>query len=333
MTALALDIGGANLKISNGVDYHESVYFPLWKKPAELPAALRELLAAAPRAERLVATMTGELADCYRTKREGVEHIIESLITAAEQPVEIYLTDGTFATPAAARAMPHQAAASNWHALARFAGRFAPQGTGLLLDIGSTTSDFVPLRAGRPTPRGFTDPERLAQSELVYTGVERSPLCAVINRLPWRQTTCPTAHELFATTWDAYLLLGELPPEPDTRHTADARPATPEFAHERLARAICADRELFDWEDAQRAAQAVEQAQLALLESAAQQVFAALGSAPETVVISGRGEFLARKLIARLSSVPSVVSLTAELGPQANCAATAYALAVLAREE
>ena len=333
MTLLALDIGGANLKMADGIGHVESRYFPLWQRPEQLAAELEAMLRAAPAADQIVATMTGELADCYRTKAEGVARIVEALATAAVgRQVRIYSTDGTFIAPQDATNSPLKVAAANWHALARFAGRFAPSGPALLLDIGSTTSDLIPLIDGQPAPRGWTDPDRLLCGELVYTGVQRSNLCVVCATLPWRGASYPTANELFTTTWDAYLMLDALPEEPYETYTADGRAATKEFAHERLARAICADRDQFTRDDALAAAHAVEEAQLAQLARAAQGVIDHLPGAPQTVVVSGRGEFLARKLIERLQLAPQVVSLGDELGPQSSRCATAHALAVLARE-
>ena len=64
--------------------------------------------------------------------------------------------------PCVAIESPLLAAASNWHALARFAGRYVPRGTGLLVDIGSTTCDIIPLVDGEPASGGRTDPEPAA---------------------------------------------------------------------------------------------------------------------------------------------------------------------------
>lgn len=333
MNTLALDIGGANLKAADGRGYAETRYFPLWQEPGGLADALRGVLADAPAAEHIAVTMTGELADCYRTKAEGVAHILDALAAAAgDRPALVYLTDGSFATPDAARREPMRAAASNWRALAQFAARYAPTGPALLVDVGSTTTDLVPLVEGRPAPKGLTDPERLMAGEMAYTGALRSPICAVARTLPWRGEDCPTAQELFATTWDAYLLLGKLPEEPEATHTADGRPATKEFARERLARSICADREMFNKDDARAAAEAVEAAQLDLLEAAARRVIDRLPGEPKTVIVSGRGEFLILKLLARLRLAPRVVSLGLEFGPRVSRCATAHALAALARE-
>ena len=333
MTLLALDIGGANLKAADGRGYAAARYFPLWQRPERLAQALSEMLAAAPPHRALAATMTGELADCFTTKAEGVAAIVAALNEAAHgREVWIYLTDGRFVAPAEAIANPLLAAASNWHALALFAGRHAPRGCGLLIDIGTTTSDIVPLVDGAPRAVGRTDPQRLVAGELVYTGVERSPLCAIVRDLPWRGERCPVAQELFATAWDAHLVLGNLPEEPDRRQTADGRPATRSCARDRLARAICADRTTFDEADALAAAHEVAEAQRRSIAAAAGKVVARLPSPPRTVVVSGRGEFLARRVAEGLQPGVEIVSLSKLLGEELSRCATAHALAALARE-
>ena len=104
---------------------------------------------------------------------------------------------------------PLSVAAANWHALAAFCGRYCRSGCGLLLDIGSTTTDIIPLAEGKPVARGKTDTERLIHGEMVYTGVERTPVCAIVDRVPYRERSVGVAAEWFATTRDVYLILGE----------------------------------------------------------------------------------------------------------------------------
>ncbi len=334
MDWLGLDVGGANLKLADGCGWAASRAFPLWRQPDRLPAAIAELLAEAPAAAGLAVTMTGELADCFATKREGVQAILDAVLAAAQdREVRVYLTTGELVGPEVARRQPLRAAAGNWHALARFAGRFAPNGPALLIDIGSTTSDLIPLVDGVPVAAGWTDPERLASGELVYTGVQRSPVCALVSETRWRGVKCGVAQELFATTWDAYLVLGELPEEPENTATADGRPATRAAAHDRLARMICADREVFDERAALRMAYEAQEAQLALLERGARRVLRRLEAPPQAFIVGGAGEFLARHLIARLGERCPVVSLAERLGPGPSRCAPAHALAVLANEE
>jgi len=333
MKWMAIDIGGANLKAADGEKIAFIQPFALWQHPEQLADALRGLIAQVPRVDHIAVTMTGELADCFVTKAQGVQFILDSATAAADgRHLRIYMTNGLLVSPRIALRQPLLAAASNWHALARFAGRYAPKGCGLVIDIGSTTTDLIPLIDGTPVTMGHTDPNRMLSGELVYTGVERTPLCAVVHSLPWRGRKCPVAHELFATTWDVYLTLGDLPEEPSRDNTADRRPATKDTAWDRLARSICADREMFSQADAQLAAEGVADAQLARITKAAIHVIQRLPSQPVTVVIAGRGEFLARRVVENLNIFPQVVSLRDELGEETSRSATAHALAVLARE-
>ncbi len=333
MTWLALDIGGANLKIADGRRVAVSQEFPLWQKPQELPAALSTLIEKAPAAERFAVTMTGELADCFETKAEGVRAILSAVEqTVGQCPVFVYLCDGRLVSPDEARAETALTAASNWHALASYCARYCEGSSGLLFDIGSTTTDIIPLENSGPVLQGLTDTDRLISGELVYTGVVRSPVCAVVDEITWRDKPCPVAQELFATMVDVYLLLGNLPEDPGSTQTADDRPQTKEYAHARLARSICAEPSIFSQEDATRSAEIIRDSQLALLESAFQKVVLHSGKTPLMAILSGQGEFLARQLFDRLGFRGNVISLSEQLGVGVSQCACAHALAVLARE-
>ena len=243
MTWLAIDIGGANLKAANGRGYGASAAFELWRRPQELPGQLRRLLSEAPSSERIAVTMSGELADCFSGREEGVLAILDAVEQAAAgRHTRVYWRNGTLVSLEAARRKPLMAAAANWHALATFAAKWtATVGDALLLDIGSTTTDVLALRDGQLLSESQTDLQRLQRGELVYTGVERSPLCGVLRRAPYRESEVPVANELFATMLDVYVLRGDLPENLATSRTADGRPASKPCCRDRLARTICAE--------------------------------------------------------------------------------------------
>ncbi len=333
MNWLALDIGGANLKLADGRGFAASYPFALWKDHQHLALELRSAIAQSPACDHLAITMTGELADCFTNRLEGVHFILQAVQEAADgRHTRIYLHDGRLVAPPVALAAPELAASSNWHALARYCGRFAAAGPAMMIDVGSTTVDIVPLMDGRPACAGFTDAERLAARELVYTGVERSPICAVVQTLPVRQQACPVAHEVFATTRDAYLVSGHLKEDPLDLHTADRQPATIDAAHRRLARMVCADQHHVSLQEAQQWARLIADAQLGLLVSAASHVLRRLPQTPAKVVLAGHGEFLARQLLERLPWQGEIISLSERLHPHVSRCAPAHALAILARE-
>jgi len=333
MDWLALDVGGANLKAADGVGFARSRPFPIWRAPDQLTAQLREMLAAAPAYDQLAVTMTAELADCFVSKSQGVRAIVDAVRSAADGcPVWIYLTTGEFADSDTACESPLLAAASNWHALAAFAARYCMGESGLMIDVGSTTSDVIPIVDGHPAAVGKTDPERLIGGELVYCGVDRTPIAALVERLPYRSVEVPVAAELFATTADAYLLLGEIAEEPENCDTADARPRTSAASRARIARMICSDVHDVTLQDATAMAAAVRCAQRDRIEAACRAVIANMPSPLETIILSGQGEFLGRQVVQQLRSRCRVLSLTNELGPEISRCAPAHALARLARE-
>ncbi len=324
---LGLDVGGANLKAVHASGVARGRRFALWRHPEGLAAALRELVAGMPPAELVAVTMTGELCDCYESKRQGVAAILAAVRSAlGGTALRVWRTDGRFCDPDEARADPLPVAAANWLAIATFAGRLAPEGPALVLDVGSTTTDVVPQRDGRPVPRARTDPERLRAGELVYTGVRRTPLCALLSG--------QGAAECFATTLDAYLLLREIPEDPADRDTADGRPATRAAAHARVARMLCADLETST--EAERRALALKATvrQEVMIGFALERVAERLPGPPRTIVLAGEGEFLGFRSLGRQERFPpcQIIGLGQRLGESVSRAAGAYAVAVLAAE-
>jgi hypothetical protein len=275
--------------------------------------------------------MTAELCDCYATKAEGVRHVLDAAAPAAEgRPLIVWCIDGCFRDIPTVLTRPALAAAANWRALAEAVASMISGRAGLLLDVGSTTTDIVAVADGRAHPQGLTDTERLGTGELVYAGVRRTPVCALASVLPFRGRSTGVAAELFATTLDIYLTLGSIPPDPSDRATADGRAATGDAARGRLARIVGADSDGFASEDARILAEAAHWALVSRLADAASRVATAAKIPPTVAIISGSGEFLARAVARRLAGVSSILSLCELWGPHASITACAGGLLSLA---
>jgi len=323
VAVLGLDIGGANLKAVHTDGLVRTQPFALWKEPSALADRLGNLCGEFPAFDRVAVTMTGELCDCFATRREGVRHILKAVAAVLPHDVvTVYRTDGLFADFDEAHEEPLSVAAANWLALSAFAGRYAPTGRALVVDIGSTTTDLIPLCDGVPVPTGRTDTDRLACGELVYTGVRRTPACALLG--------CGGAAEFFATTLDVYLLLEFIPEDATDTDTADGRPATKSLAHARLARMLCGDAESVPRVKAVGLAKRLSRMQQHLLDAAGRLIAAKHGP-PETLIVGGSGEFLAR--LAFAGHEGAIVSLSEQLGPERSAAACAYAVAALLQEQ
>ena len=338
---LAFDIGGANTKAADGLGWVHSEPFELWRRRAELPAAIARIVSSR-HPSRVVATMTGEIADCYASRREGVADIVAAVAAATRAaagpdcPVGIYLVDGTIVSTEEAVRRPLAAAASNWHAVARLAAAVTITDKAFLIDIGSTTTDIVPLVNRAPAAIGQHDVARMAAGELVYTGVERTPIATIVRSLPWQGRLHPVASELFAQSLDAWLLLEGLPEDRDSTpsgsvHTADGGPATRAAAQRRLARMILADPEEVTADEALAMAEWCADRQSMLVARAVRRVASSCGWQPRSIVLSGHGACLARRALARVGWDVDLVSLSDTLGPDVSRAAPAHSLARIAR--
>lgn len=333
---LALDIGGANIKAAHSSGQARTLPFELWKRPDELAQVLASLAATFPPVDRVALTMTAELCDCYPTKAKGVSALLDAVNEALPaQPVRVWGIDEQFHEPEEIRTEPRLAAAANWLALASVAARLLPDGPGLLIDIGTTTTDLIPLLNQRHAARGRTDTQRLQTGELVYAGIRRTPVCALGTELPLRGVPTGLSAELFASTLDVYLVLGDLTPDPKDLSTADGRPATVEAARDRLARMVGSDREEFSPDDARELAAAANELLLARLVAAVERACLPTVGRPLAAVVAGSGAFLARRLAQRVLAPEgriAIVGLDQAWGPVASGAGCAYALLVLAAE-
>jgi (4-(4-[2-(gamma-L-glutamylamino)ethyl]phenoxymethyl)furan-2-yl)methanamine synthase len=191
-------------------------------------------------AERHVATMTGELADTFSSRAEGVECL--ATLAARElngAPLTIYAGPAGYIAPDSAHWHAGLVASANWHACASFVA--TRRRDALFIDMGSTTTDVIPIAGAAVAARGYTDAERLATGELVYTGLVRSFLMASAERAPFNGAWATLIVENFASMADVHRILGTLPADADMMGTADGREKTRKASLARLARMIGAD--------------------------------------------------------------------------------------------
>ncbi len=288
---LGIDIGGANTKAASADGrFVASVYLPLWRG-ADLKGTLERIRKDAP-AGPVGVTITGELADCYPTKKDGIDHISDVVKSVFPDAV-FYGCDGRFHRDTTdARLF----SAANWSASARYVGRV--HGDVLFVDIGSTTTDIIPVAGGEPAA-GLTDFERLTRGELIYAGALRTNLAAMLRHVTVKGLEARTASELFAITGDVYLLLGMITPDDYACDTPDGGGKSPEDAARRIARLVCCDLSELDMDDVLAIARQAHRRQLDDLEEAIRTVAERHGL--KRAAICGLGAFLARDALGEIA--------------------------------
>ncbi|HIH44742.1 MAG TPA: H4MPT-linked C1 transfer pathway protein [Candidatus Methanoperedenaceae archaeon] len=316
---LGIDIGGANTKLASSDGSHTEIhYLPLWKSSL-LPEVLKDI-ASRHKPEAVGVVMTGELADSFSDKDEGIQYIARAV---EEAFADVWYIDSS-GTPA--REAKRSAAAANWAASAVLAGR--DFGDCIFADTGSTTTDIIPVVNGAAAC-AKTDLERLCRGELIYAGALRTNLAALMDRVELRGCACRISSELFAITGDVYLLLGHISAEAYNCETPDGSGKDTGSARRRLARVVCADIHELSDEDLISIAEQAKQKQVSELAGA---LSGCAGKWKlERVVGCGLGEFLIEEACAKAGL--GFTSVSQEYGHDISVVFPAYAAARIVSEK
>lgn len=323
------DIGGAHVKAARwqGGRIVDAAQWPcpLWQGMDRLDAALALAHARWPdlAAQAQAVTMTGEMVDLFEHREQGVARIAARLAETLPAP-RFFAGDAAWATAAEAGALWERIASANWLATARHTARALPADEGLLVDIGSTTTDLIAFRRGHVITESRSDAHRLATGELVYQGVVRTPLCALARRIAWKGEPHNVMNEFFATTADVYRLRGELAPAHDQHASADNAPKDARHTRARLARMIGLDERDGSAAQWDAFAAAWREAQLAELREQLERVRALHDlRADATLVSAGCGAFLAPELLPAGWRLASYAAQVARLDDAADAAGEA----------
>jgi probable H4MPT-linked C1 transfer pathway protein len=332
------DVGGVHLKAARADDDRivkvVQLASPLRGGLERLVAAFGEAKALIGGAQQHVVTMTGELADTFASRPDGVARLAElAAAELADAPVALYAGPRGVVHPRDARRHAAEIASANWHVCAGLVARKC--GNALFVDLGSTTTDVIPIVRGTVAARGYTDAQRLAAGELVYTGLVRGFVMATAARAPLAGAWTTLVNENFATMADVHRILGNLPEGTDQMATADGREKTVAASRARLARMVGADAADIDERAMVALAHWFAEAQLRAIIDAAMLV---ISSAPlpddVPVVGAGIGTTVIAEVARRLGRSYLAFDALIDVAPQARAAAShcapAVALALLA---
>jgi probable H4MPT-linked C1 transfer pathway protein len=163
-----------------------------------------------------------------------------------------------------------EVSATNWIVSANYLGLKYPNI--IMIDIGTTTTDIIPINDGKVIAEGYTDLERLISNELIYTGLLRTNIATIINEVKLPGKIIPVSSELFATSGDAYLIQNLISKKEFTSETADGKRVSRENSLARIARVICADTNQLSEDEIKLIAKQVISKQIEILTQALQKV-------------------------------------------------------------
>jgi (4-(4-[2-(gamma-L-glutamylamino)ethyl]phenoxymethyl)furan-2-yl)methanamine synthase len=298
------DLGGAHVKAarldpSGTVERVMQVPCPVWQGLEHLDRAVGQVVAALGTAPLHAVTMTGEMADLFSNRTEGVTRLVVALRERlAGAALRCFAGTHGFVDPGEAASLAPHIASANWFASATLVAACIPEA--LFVDIGSTTTDLVALREGRVLSTAGDDAQRLLAGELLYTGVVRTPVMALAARVPFDGEWVPLMAEQFATAADVHRLTGQLPDGADQHPAADGGAKTVAGSARRLARMIGRDVESSPLRAWQRLAGWLARAQARSIEDACDRLLSReplADGAP--VAVAGVGRFVAAALAQR----------------------------------
>ncbi len=340
------DVGGAHLKAVQlntlgQVIAVSQVYCPLWRGLSVLEGAISQVFTELEANTTIAAhfvTMTAELVDIFPNRQAGVMQIAQLLRQKLAGELMFYAGKQGFVDYALVKAHSADIASMNWLASVELVAHHRQQA--LFVDIGSTTTDIALIRDGKAQVQGFNDATRLQTDELVYSGVVRTPLMAVAQKISFLGHQVNVTAEHFATTADVYTLTGDLPPAGNMAETADGAEKSEQASARRIARMIgwdAQDASLSDW---RALAYAFKQKQLQQIKQAILSQINLTGDVANLCIVgAGVGDFLVCELaqkmglqyevIANLTSVGEGVKLVSEIKKKASICFPAYAVAFL----
>jgi len=299
------DIGGAHLKIANinnngkilSIDQYPT---PLWKGLSVLEDVLTGTVKKIPvKGYSHALTMTAELADIFKNRREGVNSIIQLCHRILGENISFYTLKHGLKKINIKELDFNQIASANWHASSTYAASLVE--SGLFIDVGSTTTDIVPFYDNKIRSRGIDDQSRLRFDELIYMGVIRTPVMAITSKVIFNGKLQNIINENFATTADIYRILGYLNKSDDLMETPDGEDKSVTSSIRRLARIIGVDSIINNENNWRELAKYFHEIQLEILTNTIIKFLSTLPKERHVLVSAGVGSFLVEIIAQRLN--------------------------------
>jgi len=336
------DIGGVNSKAAL-IDHANdkiiskklsSKYFPIFKhKREEFFEKLLEISdeLSLENVKFMAVTITAELSDAFFSKREGLEFITKCFHDCFPDKEIYFLTnERNFLRYEELKDKILKLAATNWIASSFFIGKQVQDC--LFIDIGSTTTDIIPIINGKHATTGVSDLDRLISGELVYTGTLRSTIPSILHYLNVKGKKSRISFEKFALIADVHLVLHNITSKEYTCETADDRPNDYNNSLARISRIVCADTEMLTENEILQLAQQIHDAQVEMIKEGIQQVTKRIGQLDNKkypIVVLGLGGKILAEKAAKDLGFNNIIRLSEMIGEESSNIAPSLSVAYM----
>lgn len=234
------DIGGAHTKYAILKPNSSSIICKIYK--CNLWSSLKDLSEKINRINKQyikkhhvinAITMSGEMSDIFSSRNEGVKEIIK-LFDNLSSKNYIFVKDKGLSRYTKQKLKYLNIASMNWLAISKLLEK--KDRNIIAIDVGSTTTDIILIKNFKCINKRFDDFSGLNSSELIYSGVLRTPINAIVQKIIISKREYNVIPENFATMSDVYRILSIISSKQDYTDTSDKRSKTKRHSMERLSR-------------------------------------------------------------------------------------------------
>ena len=180
---IGIDIGGAHLKCVGidkfkNISYTKYESYQIWNDKKVLLEKLNQINKEVDNNKLTYGiTMSAELCDNFPNRKIGVKYIIEACNSLKAKKLFYSNKSLLFSS----KFKMENLMSMNWHAIGKLCENKVKDS--IIIDFGSTTTDFLCIKNFKLRNKGFSDFERINNNELIYKGIIRTPLFGIKKKL------------------------------------------------------------------------------------------------------------------------------------------------------
>ncbi len=221
ITHLGIDIGGAHIKII-GINIEKEVVYvnysscQIWKGIENLKREFQKINSTiTDKSIKCGITMSAELCDNFKNRKHGVAEVLKECKNLNFDNYFYVNSSEVFSKNPEYKNL----ISMNWHSIGRFLEKKI--NNTILIDFGSTTTDFICIKNKKIINKHTNDFSRLNNLELLYSGLTRTPIFGLTHYINFNKKKLHIIPEFFSDTSDIYRILKKLNKKVDLDETAD----------------------------------------------------------------------------------------------------------------